>query len=138
MMHYFAPSERNRAMKIETKPLGPDEVLVALSGRLDVVGVPKVEGAFSAVSTRSRIAIVDMSETPYIASIGIRLLLTNAKALSRRGGRLILCGCDPQVEKVLRTTGLDQLIPLLASVADACAHAGLAPPVQAGALSDTA
>lgn len=137
-MHYFASSERNRAMKIETKPLGQDGVLVALSGRLDVAGVPKVEGAFSAASTRSRLAIVDMTQTPYIASIGIRLLLTNAKVLSRRGGRMILCGCDPQVEKVLRSTGIDQLIPLLAGVAEACDHAGIALPVAAGALSDTA
>ena len=136
MMHYFVPSERYRTMKIETRPLGPDGVLVALAGRLDVAGVPKVEAAFNAVSAQHRLAIVDMSQIPYIASIGIRLLLANAKTLSRRGGRLILCGCDPQVEKVLRSTGLDQLIPLLKSQDEALAQAGIAPDA-APALRDT-
>lgn len=117
--------ERMPRMKLETRSLGPEAVLVALSGRLDMAGVPAVEDAFGAASSSAKLAIVDLTDTPFIASIGIRLLLANAKILSRRGGRLIAFGCVPQVDKVLRATGLDQLIPLLGSQDEALAVAGI-------------
>lgn len=111
-------------MKIETTPLGPDQVLIILNGRLDIAGAAEIETQFSAVSSHAKAAIVDLTATPFVASIGIRLLLANAKALSRRGGRMIVFGCDPQVEKVLRSTGVDNLIPILPTKEDAIAHAG--------------
>lgn len=119
-------------MKMETSPLAPDVVLIALSGRLDIAGAAAVEGGFGAEAGKARVVVVDLSQTPFVASIGIRLLLTNAKALSRRNGSMMLCGCDPQVERVLRSTGVDQLIAIVPTKDAALAELGSAASGGAG------
>ena len=106
-------------MNIETHALGPEQILIVLSGRLDIEGTAQIETAFSAVSSHAKATLVDLSATPFVASIGIRLLLSNAKALARRGGRLIIFGAEPPVEKVLLTTGVGELATLVATRADA-------------------
>ncbi|MET3354924.1 UNVERIFIED_ORG: stage II sporulation protein AA (anti-sigma F factor antagonist) [Xanthobacter viscosus] len=106
-------------MKIETHALGPEQVLIMLDGRLDIEGTAQIEVAFSAVSSHAKATLVDLSATPFVASIGIRLFISNAKALARRGGRLILFGAAPTVEEVLLTTGLGELATVVATRADA-------------------
>ena len=56
--------------------------------------------------------MVDLSGIEFLASMGIRMLVTAAKTLKARGGRLILCGAHGSVAQVLRDTGIDQLIPV--------------------------
>ncbi len=111
-------------MKIETAPLASEQVLIALAGRLDIAGAAEVEGTFGTAVDGATTVVVDLTHVPFIASIGIRLLLANAKALSRRSGRMILCGCDPQVDKVLRSTGVDKLIAMMPTKAEALAGLG--------------
>ncbi|MEP9352954.1 STAS domain-containing protein [Xanthobacter sp. KR7-65] len=114
-------------MKIERTPLGPDIVLVCLEGRLDIAGAAAVEPEFKAACEAARVLLVDLSRTPFMASIGIRLLLAGAKGLHRKGGTMALFACDPQVEKVLRSTGVDQLISIHATRDEALAAAGVTP-----------
>ncbi|MFG1350653.1 STAS domain-containing protein [Xanthobacter autotrophicus] len=106
-------------MNIETHALGPEQVLIVLDGRLDIEGTAQIEVAFSAVSSHAKATLVDLSATPFVASIGIRLFISNAKALARRGGRLIVFGATPTVKDVLLTTGLGELATLVATRADA-------------------
>ncbi|MFG1181059.1 STAS domain-containing protein [Xanthobacter versatilis] len=106
-------------MNIETHALGPEQVLIVLDGRLDIEGTAQIEVAFSAASSHAKATLVDLSAMPYVASIGIRLFISNAKALTRRGGRLILFGAEPTVERILLTTGLGDLATVVATRADA-------------------
>lgn len=99
-------------MKIEKTSLGPGVVLVALAGRLDMAGATSVEPDFKAACDGATALLVDLSRTSFMASIGIRLLLAGAKGLRKRGGTMALCACDPQVERVLRATGVDNLIAI--------------------------
>lgn len=114
-------------MKIEKTPHGPDAVLVRLEGRLDAAGATAVEPEFKAACAAARVLVVDLSRTPFMASIGIRLLLAGAKGLHRKGGTMALCACDPQVEKVLRSTGVDQLVGIHPTRDEALAAAGVSP-----------
>lgn len=112
-------------MKLESATLAPGQILVTLEGRLDIAGAAEVETAFSAQVSHATAALVDMSGVPYVASIGIRLLLSNAKTLYRRGGKLVLFATDPQVEKVLLTTGVGELCSIVATREEALALAGI-------------
>ena len=111
-------------MKIETTPLDHQMLVATLTGRLDIAGAAEIETAFGEAAREARVVVVDLSGVSFLASIGIRLLLANAKALSRRDGHMILYGCDVQVEKVLRSTGVDQLIAIVATREDALKQAG--------------
>ena len=95
--------------------------IIRLAGRLDIQGVNAVDNrfAFLAASQKHGI-IVDLTSLDFIASIGVRSLVSNAKAQQQRGGRLALfVGNNAPVIKVLTTTGIDKLIPMYADLADA-------------------
>jgi anti-anti-sigma factor len=78
-------------MQFEVSTLGTGVVLVKIEGRLDMEAALKLENPFTfKVATVKLPVVVDMSAVDFIASIGMRLLLKNAKAQQGRGGRLVL------------------------------------------------
>jgi anti-anti-sigma factor len=62
-----------------------------------------------------------MSAVTFIASIGIRTLVIGAKTVQRRGGRLLLLNPRPDVEQVLETIGVTDLLPIMRDEAEAMA-----------------
>jgi anti-anti-sigma factor len=44
--------------------------------------------------------------------MGLRALMTPARAIKGRGGKIVLFGPNEMVEKVLKTSGVDSLIPV--------------------------
>jgi anti-anti-sigma factor len=109
-------------MRLETTILPSGINHITLVGRLDIQGVTKVEDKFAfIVMTESVPVLVDLSQVEFIASIGIRMLLMSAKALNRRGGRLVLYKPQPLVGEVLATAGIDILIPVYDDFDAACA-----------------
>jgi anti-sigma B factor antagonist len=88
-------------------------VQINLSGRMDVNGTQRIDLKFTALTaTRKAQILVDLSNVTFIASIGIRTLISNAKAQKARGGRMVLYKPSEQVEQVLRATGVDTIIPI--------------------------
>lgn len=86
---------------------------LALSGRLDILGTGEVEDRFAFQTTTKKTAVlVDLSGVTFIASIGMRLLLSAARGQSQRGGLLVLYGAQPLVKEALQTAGFEQLIPM--------------------------
>lgn len=108
-------------MTTNTATIDSEEVsdtlrIIHLGGRLDIQGVNAVDARFAALaaSQKHRI-VVDLTGLDFIASIGVRSLVSNAKAQQQRGGRLVLfVGDNSPVSKVLTTTGIDSLIPMFA------------------------
>lgn len=100
-------------MKLTEEVLPGDVTCIRLDGRLDIDGTQAVDQQFSYLTTarQGRFA-VDLSGVNFIASIGIRLLLTAARAQANRGGKLVLVGPDPMGRKVLETAGVDQIVPI--------------------------
>ena len=94
---------------------------IILTGRLDLLGTAEIETRFAALSAAAqRRVVVDLAGVSFLASIGIRSLITNAKAQQSRGGRMVLfVGDNAPVAKTLEATGIDVLIPIFALLADA-------------------
>jgi len=86
---------------------------VRLVGRMDSAGVAAIDDRLGAIAaTGSARVLVDLSGVPFLASIGIRSLLTSARTLRRRGGAMALLGPQAVVEEVLRLTGIEAMIPI--------------------------
>ena len=94
---------------------------IALSGRLDGPGTAEIAAKFAALSTVARHrVVVDLTGVSFLASIGIRAVLSSAKAAQQNGGRMVLfVGGNPAVTKTLEATGIDVLIPMFADAAEA-------------------
>ncbi len=100
-------------MNLEIKTLDQNIKEIKLTGRLDMQGALAVDSQFTShTSTQKAGVLVDLSGVEFIASIGMRLLLTNAKALSKRGGKMILLNPTTLVRDALLTAGFEQLIPI--------------------------
>lgn len=110
-------------MEISEQILEGDIVKVNLSGRMDLGGVKSIEKDFDRMVEAPRMAvIVDMSDVPYMSSIGIRCLLIHAKSVSGRGGKYVLSSIQRDVRNVLEVSGIDQLIKIYDTVEEAVKH----------------
>lgn len=85
---------------------------VILEGSLDIPGSQAIDLKFSVIAGSKKAVIVDLSAVSFVASIGIRTLLTGAKTVQTKGGKLVLLNPQPAVEKVLKVTGVDTLMPI--------------------------
>ena len=64
--------------------------------------------------------VVDLTDITFLGSVGIRELITNAKALQQRTGKMVIfVGNNAMVAKTLETTGIDALIPLFTDLDEA-------------------
>ena len=87
--------------------------MIKLTGRLDILGVGAIETKFAGYCAGENCRVlVDLSDVEFLASIGIRLLMLNAKSMSGRGGRMVLFSPIPDVRSVLEITGIPQIIPI--------------------------
>lgn len=93
---------------------------VRLVGRLDAAGAEAVGLRFTAaVAASQRPALVDFSGVDFVASMGMRLLISAARALKQKGAALCLYSPRPEVREVLEDAAIDQLIELATDVEDA-------------------
>ena len=108
-------------MAIDFEDVNDNLRRISLSGRLDIQGTAAIDAKFTALaSSAQRRVVVDLTQVSFLASIGIRALITSAKALQQRGGRMVLCcGDNAAVTKTLETTGIDALIPMYADASAA-------------------
>lgn len=112
-------------MTTTTTELAGEIRKVALDGRLDIEGTGEIELKFATLTAaHKKPVIVDMSQVSFIASIGMRLLVNNAKALNNSGHKMVILKPEGLVRDALETAGIDSLIPIFDDEAEALAAAG--------------
>lgn len=100
-------------MQLQSETLENGILLISLSGRFDIAGSREIETPFAMLTTTKKQSIVvDLAGVNFLASIGIRALLANARGQSGRGGKLVLCNVQAPVRGVLDTAGITGLIPV--------------------------
>lgn len=108
-------------MEISHEDIAPGLRRISLTGRLDIRGTDLIAARFAELSADARRnVIVDFTGVTFLASIGIRALISNAKALHKLGGRMALVvGDNTSVAKTLSSTGIDVLLQMFSSLEDA-------------------
>jgi len=90
---------------------------VTLSGKMDIGGVMQIDLPLTGcVAAQQRPAIIDMTDVSFVASLGIRALLSNAKALQRNACALVLVNPQEDVRNTLIMAGLDKIMPIYDTV----------------------
>jgi anti-sigma B factor antagonist len=94
---------------VNTETVG-DVLVITLPSRLDAVGVSGIEKTLNdAVLAFKGKTLIDMSDVSFVASLALRMLLTNLKVVQPLGGDLRLCGLQPQIAEVFRKSRFDTL-----------------------------
>ena len=97
--------------------------LVKFTGRLDMQATNAMADQFAfSVGNGRASAIVDLSEVEFLASIGMRMLISGARGLNNRGKKMVLLNPTPSVKEALMTAGFDQLIPICDDIDEALSH----------------
>ena len=99
-------------MKITEEELPGGITKVILDGRLDIEGAAAVDLSMKVIAGSHKAVLVDLQAVAYLGSIGLRSLVMPARAIKSRGGKVVLFGPNEMVEKVLKTSGIDTLIPV--------------------------
>ena len=100
-------------MELQVVETTDDLTVIALTSRLDTPGVDRIEIRFNAALGRERSGVIDLAGVSFLASLGIRMLLTAAKTLARRGAKLILVAPQALVHEALRFSSVDELLPVV-------------------------
>jgi len=108
-------------MPIDYQDVNEDLRRVSLTGRLDTPGTEEIATKFTAlVASAKRRVVIDMTAVTFLSSMGLRSLITGAKAQLQRGGRLVvLVGDNSVVAKTLEATGIDALLPMFTDAGEA-------------------
>ena len=90
-----------------------DVLVIELPSRLDATGLAAVEKPFAEAGkgTKGKV-LADMSDVNFVASLALRMLLTNLKAAQPLGGDVRLCGLQPQIAEIFRKSRFDTLFKI--------------------------
>ncbi len=100
-------------MEIQYNELEHGIGAIKLIGILDTQGVGAIETKFAGYSTGDHAKVlVDLTFVEFLTSIGIRLLVTTAKSVANRGGKMIIFNPNENVKGVLDMTGIMDIIPI--------------------------
>ncbi len=106
-------------MELNTFDSGNGITGVGLSGSLDIVGVAEVEMEFIQIAALGKSMIVDLSEVSFLASLGMRMLLSAAKKLHADGRKMVLVAPQSAVRAALEIVGFQMLLPVVQTLDEA-------------------
>lgn len=108
-------------MSITFEDVGNELRRIAITGRLDMPGTDSVAAKLTELAAAPKKGVVvDLSGLRFLASIGISALITSAKAIQQRGGKMVLVvSPGSSVAMSLDATGVDELIPVFGSASEA-------------------
>ena len=94
--------------------------VVSVSGELDLYTAPRVRtGIHEAGAVGADRVIVDLSETSFIDSAALGVLVQETKRLEGRGRSLVLVTSDPRTMRVVELSGLNRVLRTYATLQDA-------------------
>lgn len=107
-------------MKMSTSELESGVTCIRLDGRLDAPGADLIDLRFTATAAAGKHhTVVDLSDVSFVASMGLRLLISTARALHLKERRMVLFGAQKFVQDVLEQAAVDQIIPLVGTEREA-------------------
>jgi anti-anti-sigma factor len=109
------------SMEISTEDLAGGITKIVLDGRLDIAGASAVDLKMNLIAGNKDNVLIDLQKVSFIGSMGVRTLVTPARTIQRRGGKVVLFAPTELVETVLKTSGIDAIFPIYHELGDALA-----------------
>ena len=118
-------------MQLTYSDLGDGVRKIDLTGRLDLEGADAIDIRFTALTATERsFLIIDLAGVEFMASIGIAMLVRNARAVRLRTGNLVLLNPRPNVAQVLAITRVDRVLLVCRTLEEARETVRAVPPAR--------
>ena len=102
--------------------------LIAVQGELDLFTAPELRARINeAVDEGTRQLVIDLSETAFLDSTGLGVLLGALKRIRSCQGQLVIIDSDENLLRTFRVAGIDQILTIVASEEEALASLAASP-----------
>jgi anti-anti-sigma factor len=90
-----------------------DISVFSVSGRMDAMSAPNFEEQLDRwLEKNETVLLIDFEALDYISSAGLRVLLSAAKKMKAKQGKLILARLQDSVKQVFDVSGFATIIPI--------------------------
>jgi len=112
---------------IKTEQLDANAYVIALAGEVDLYTAPEFkQQLLDVIGQGAKEVIVDFSDTTFIDSTTLGVLVGGVKRLRTNDGQLALVCSDRNITKIFEITGLDRVFTIYGSRDEAVAGIGSA------------
>ncbi len=99
---------------ITEQPIDAERHVLAVRGEIDLFTAPELKQVLAESIEMGRIRIVvDLTETTFLDSTALGVLIGAVKRLRSRHGALAMVNVDDNIAKTFEITGLDQIFTIL-------------------------
>src|SRR4026209_2736031 len=107
---------------IKTEPIGGDAYVIALTGEVDLYTAPEFkQRLLDVIGKGAKNVIVDFSDTTFIDSTTLGVLVGGGERLRTNDGQLSLVCSDRNITKIFEITGLDRVFTIHSTPEEAVA-----------------
>jgi anti-sigma B factor antagonist len=111
---------------IQTEQLSPEAYVISLSGEVDLYTAPEFkQQLLDVIGQGGKEVVVDFTNTTFIDSTTLGVLVGGVKRLRTNDGRLSLVCSDRNITKIFEITGLDKVFEIYATRDDAISSLGV-------------
>jgi anti-sigma B factor antagonist len=110
---------------IKTEELGDSNYVISLAGEVDLYTAPEFkQQLLDAIAKGAKHVVVDFSDTTFIDSTTLGVLVGGVKRLRGNDGHLSLVCNDRNITKIFEITGLDRVFEIYATRDEALEQIG--------------
>ena len=110
---------------IKTEHVSDETYVISLAGEVDLYTAPEFkQQLLEVIGQGGKEVIVDFSETTFIDSTTLGVLVGGVKRLRSNDGQLSLVCSDRNITKIFEITGLDRVFTIYPSREEALANVG--------------
>jgi anti-sigma B factor antagonist len=101
---------------VKTERLDNDAYVISLAGEVDLYTAPEFkQQLLEVIGQGAKNVVVDFSDTTFIDSTTLGVLVGGVKRLRTNGGQLSLVCSDRNITKIFEITGLDRVFTIHAT-----------------------
>jgi anti-sigma B factor antagonist len=105
---------------IKTEHAGDDVYVIALTGEIDLYTAPEFkQQLLDVIEKGGKQVVVDLTDTTFIDSTTLGVLVGGVKRLRPNGGQLSIVCSDRNITKIFEITGLNRVFPIHETRAEA-------------------
>jgi anti-anti-sigma factor len=108
-------------MEMSVRQLEGGMKIIALVGELDIEGTMQIDLRLATeIAAEKAFVVFDLTQVPFMASVGLGVLIRSAKALRLRGGEAVVLSTVPAINTILEKTRITEIIKVFADLESAC------------------